>query len=298
MRKTSASKGLEPSKRPSKLVKIKWKTKNLEEDEDIIENFVAIPLVDPISKTRMLTPVRSVNCTHIDSFDLDSFFALNNVAKIKLRSRRSRSDLRNLKISLQDRLNPYLKAAPANRAHKVVNQQHYVMLKLENKYMGRCNNNLRVFTCPICDVEFDIFKDLYNVDFLQQIIVELNEIVLNKVPKTFEDVYTNRTHNFDEITHIVINRDGTYNYHVRDEYKEQLASHELVELEEGSDDAEELSGAGQDSQESFEKGNSVVEVPKLPIRKKPRILIELSESEDELNEPNKGLEDNPILIDD
>lgn len=271
-----------------------------ENNEDIIENSITIALTDPITKSKMLTPVRTTKCAHIDSFDLDSFFALHNISKVKLKSRRIKTDLSLLKkytTSLLDRLNPYLSNAPAKKKHEIVNKTEYVMLKLENKHMGRDNNNLRYFTCPICDKEFDVLNELYSVDFLQEIIVELNNtLIIKDAPKTFVDVLTNRKHDLKEVTHVVINRDGTYNYHVEDKYRESLELHELVELP--------------DDEEEYTELLLPLPIPEFRHKKRRKITIEVSDSESwsdldfntkddyDAGNGNQGDMGNPILIDD
>lgn len=154
-----------------------------QEDEDIMEKSIRLSLKDPVSGSRLVTPLRSKFCSHIECFDYDSFLAMHNLKPFKVGLKRytpaspNVGDVDVLKL-LEDTKRPMIKIADHNvNTAKFQLKSKQKMLKEKGKQL----NELEWFCCPICNLEFNIkhFGDLYVVgefvDLLLDLLYEPNQ---------------------------------------------------------------------------------------------------------------------------
>lgn len=152
------------------------------EDDGLIEQSVRLSLMDPLSGSKMVTPLRSRFCSHVECFDYGSFLAMYNLRPFRIAMRRhgiaspNVGDVDILKI-LEDTKREVINV----QQHNVQTTSFQYNAKLRTlKEKGKNLNELEWFCCPICKLEFNIKKlgDVYVVgefiDLLQDLQFEEN----------------------------------------------------------------------------------------------------------------------------
>lgn len=151
-----------------------------EEEDELMEQKVRLSLKDPISGSRLVTPMRSIFCSHVECFDYDSFLAMYNLKPFKMAIQRYSTkptkvgEVDILKI-LEDTKRPVLSI---NSLEQHTRDYDYNSKLATLKDNNKPFNELEWFRCPICKLEFNIKKlgDLYCVgefvDLLQDIKFE------------------------------------------------------------------------------------------------------------------------------
>lgn len=184
------------AKKPSKIVTFRYALPRTTYDEELVEKAFVISLNDPISNKRIMTPVRSRFCSHLECFDLDSFLVMNNLNKVKPKSACT-SSLANLKKRMSslvaaksldsDRMQlvisefqPQIQQIDRNLHNQVTTRFDYKLKLSENRRLGLKNNDLQFFTCPVCGLEFNVYKDLVLVNCLADLLMELDNMNINK----------------------------------------------------------------------------------------------------------------------
>lgn len=154
-----------------------------DDDEDLVEALVTLTLIDPVSGTQMVTPLRSKNCSHNECFDYDSFLLMNHLKPFKIVVRRYSNATRypgevNVMAILQDSKRPPKSSKEFNKV-TVQYDYKYKMKQLADK--NKVYNELGYFCCPICNLEFDINQpgEVYVVgelsDLIQDVKLEENQ---------------------------------------------------------------------------------------------------------------------------
>lgn len=159
---------------------IETEVQNMQDDE-IIEKCVRLSLKDPLSGLRMVTPLRSRFCSHVECFDYESFLAMYNLRPFKIAIQRysEPATIGNVDVMriLEDTKRTVLDVKVHNSntsSFPYKNKQK--LLKEKNKMM----NELEWFCCPICKLEFNIKRvgDVYVIgefiDLLQDLTFEEN----------------------------------------------------------------------------------------------------------------------------
>ncbi|VEU20452.1 DEKNAAC101376 [Brettanomyces naardenensis] len=150
---------------------------NGDEDDDLVEESTVMSLLDPISGSRLVTPLRTRFCSHLECFDMSSFLAMHGLRAFKVGIRRERplaSGKPNVAAIFRDTkrrpLNP-------NMHNKRTLEFDYKSKYRANREKGSYNNNLEFFCCPICRLEFSIKipGDLYVVGDLVDLLFNLEQ---------------------------------------------------------------------------------------------------------------------------
>lgn len=156
---------------------------NNSNDDGLIEQSVRLSLKDPLSGLRMVTPLRTKYCSHVECFDYESFLAMYNLKPFKLAIKRF--DVSSVHIGdnidilklLEDTKRQVLDA----KIHNINTTSFPYKSKLRQlKEKGKNLNELEWFCCPICKLEFNIKRigDVYVigefVDLLQDLLFEEN----------------------------------------------------------------------------------------------------------------------------
>lgn len=129
---------------------------DLEQDDDIIAESYTMSLIDPISGSRFVTPMRSRFCSHLECFDMSSFLALNHLRPFKVGVRRE-LPLANGAVNIPAIFRDTKRHFIDPKVHNAVSMGfQYRQQYTSNKRMGRYNNKLEYFQCPICKLEFSI----------------------------------------------------------------------------------------------------------------------------------------------
>lgn len=158
-------------------------------DDEIVEALVSLTLMDPVSGTRMVTPLRSRHCSHNECFDYDAFLLMNHLKPFKVVVRRYSNATRypgevNVMAILQDSKRPPKSSKEFN---KVTTQYDYKygMRKLMDR--SKQYNELGFFCCPICNLEFNINQpgDVYVVGELADLI---QDVSLEEKPEEIESI--------------------------------------------------------------------------------------------------------------
>lgn len=297
----------------SKIVTFRYAASKLacEEDltEDLVEDSFVISLNDPISNKRIITPVRSRFCSHVECFDLDSFFVMNNLNKVKLKPSRPGSLTRLMKkIS-----SPGVRNSPASERMKVVISEFqpvfqqinrcfhnqittsfdYKLRLTENRKLGLRNNDLKFFRCPICGLEFNIYDDLLVADCLSDLLSELDK--MKKIRK--DRIYYKGSEvlqNYDLVDRVKVMPDASWTFLSRSDTmgKESTSKpSEVITLDDTFSDEEIPS-------------DSPKEVQFLDLEKETwdvwteGITVDCEQEEDNFfRELTKGTKDNPMVLD-
>lgn len=160
---------------------------NDEDDDDgLIEQSVRLSLTDPLSGMKMVTPLRSKFCSHVECFDYESFLAMYHLKPFRIAIKRygmaspNVGDVDIMKL-LEDTKRPVMNTKGLNlNSNTFLYKAKMKQLKEKNKDF----NELEWFCCPICKAEFNIKRlgDVYVVgeflDLLQDLqFVEKHESI-------------------------------------------------------------------------------------------------------------------------
>ena len=148
-----------------------------EEDDELVEESMVMSLLDPISGSRLVTPLRTRFCSHIECFDMASFLAMNKLRPFKVGIRHERplpSGEPNIAAIFRDTRRHPLN--PDAHNHKTTEFEYKSEYK-RNKEKGKYNNNLEFFKCPICRIEFSIKVpgDVYVVGELVDLLFNMDQ---------------------------------------------------------------------------------------------------------------------------
>lgn len=153
-----------------------------DDDEDIVEKYMRLSLKDPLSGLRMVTPLRSKYCSHVECFDYESFLAMYNLRPFRIAIQRySDKPARVGEVDVMKILEDTNRRVIDVKDHNKMTQSFpyktkQKMFKEKSKQM----NDLEWFCCPICKLEFNIKRigDVYVVgefvDMLQDLSLEDN----------------------------------------------------------------------------------------------------------------------------
>ncbi|QOU22634.1 hypothetical protein BRETT_002816 [Brettanomyces bruxellensis] len=148
-----------------------------DDDDELVEESMVMSLLDPISGSRLVTPLRTRFCSHVGCFDMASFLALNKLRPFKVGIRRERplpSGEPNVAAIFRDtRRRPI---NPDSHNQKTTEFDYKLRCK-KNKDAGKYNNDLEFFKCPICRIEFSIKVpgDVYVVGELVDLLFSMDQ---------------------------------------------------------------------------------------------------------------------------
>lgn len=183
-------------------------------DDDLVEESMVMSLLDPISGHRLITPLRTRFCSHLQCFDMESFLELNNLRPFKVGIRRERplpNGKPNVAAIFRDTqrrpLNPEIH-------NKMTPDFGYKTRYKHNLEQRKYNNNLLFFKCPICRLEFNIKDpgDVYVVGDLVDLLFDLDQTGHGNVEK------------------VRISKDGTWSPIIEEETKE-IEESKVVEID-------------------------------------------------------------------
>ncbi|QPG76740.1 hypothetical protein FOA43_004134 [Brettanomyces nanus] len=148
-----------------------------ENDDDLLEESMVMSLLDPISGSRFVTPLRTRFCSHIECFDMSSFIVMHKLRPFKVGIRRERplpNGKPNVAAIFRD-----TKRTPLNPS---IHNQRTPEFEYRSRYKsnndnGKYNNELEFFCCPICRLEFSIKVpgDVYVVGDLVDLLFYLEQ---------------------------------------------------------------------------------------------------------------------------
>lgn len=148
-----------------------------DDDDELVEESMVMSLLDPISGSRLVTPLRTRFCSHIGCFDMASFLALNKLRPFKVGIRRERplpSGEPNVAAIFRD-----TRRRPINpdSHNQKTTEFNYKLRCKKNKDAGKYNNDLEFFKCPICRIEFSIKVpgDVYVVGELVDLLFSMDQ---------------------------------------------------------------------------------------------------------------------------
>lgn len=162
---------------------------NDDDDDDIVEKSVRLSLKDPLSGSRIVTPLRSRYCSHVECFDYESFLAMYNLRPFRIAIQRfSEKPAKVGEVDVMRILEDTKRKVIDVKDHNKVTpsfpyKTKQKMFKEKNKQM----NDLEWFCCPICKLEFNI-KRIGDIYVVGEFVDILQDLSLEENNETVEDI--------------------------------------------------------------------------------------------------------------
>ena len=163
-----------------------------DDDDEIMEKYIRLSLKDPLSGSKIVTPVRSRFCSHAECFDYESFLTMYNLKPFRILLKRfSPVQLNVGHVDVMKILEDTKRDVVDLKKHNVMTgtfQYKNQMRQLKEK--KKQLNELGWFFCPICKAEFNI-KTLGDLYVVGEFIDLLQDLSLEADHDTVEDLEIN-----------------------------------------------------------------------------------------------------------